>query len=78
MCGRCLRPIVPTRRGPHYQSVVLAGLEQAQYLAGLAIEETRLGLLEEGYRLSALGADLVQLKPGETKDLGDVRVRPQQ
>ncbi len=29
------------------KAMVLAGLEQAQYLARLAIEETRLGVLED-------------------------------
>jgi acetaldehyde dehydrogenase/alcohol dehydrogenase len=40
-------PNSPAGRDAIVKAMVLAGLEQAQYLARLAIEETRLGVLED-------------------------------
>ena len=55
--------------------MVLAGLEQAQYLARLAVEETRLGVLEDKAIKNMVATRVrLQLRQGQTHGRRDSRV----
>ena len=59
------------------KAMVLAGLEQAQYLAGLAIEETRLGLLEDKVIKNMVATEFVYDYVRDKPSVGVIREFPE-
>src|SRR5208282_338806 len=59
------------------KAMVLAGLEQAQYLARLAIEETRLGLLEDKVLKNMVATEFVYDYVRDKRSVGVIREFPE-
>ena len=59
------------------KAVVLAGLEQAQYLARLAIEETRLGVLEDKAIKNMVATEFVYNYVRDKRSVGIIREFPE-
>ena len=57
--------------------MVLAGLEQAQYLARLAIEETRLGVLEDKAIKNMVATEFVYNYVKDKRTVGTIREFPE-
>src|SRR5512146_92397 len=57
--------------------MVLAGLEQAQYLARLAIEETRLGVLEDKAIKNMVATEFVYNYVRDKRTVGAIRDLPE-
>src|SRR5271166_2469041 len=57
--------------------MVLAGLEQAQYLARLAIEETRLGVLEDKALKNMVATEFVYNYIRDKRSVGAIREFPE-
>src|SRR5208283_398504 len=57
--------------------MVLAGLEQAQYLARLAVEETRLGLLEDKALKNMVATEFVYNYVKDKRTVGVIREFPE-
>ncbi len=57
--------------------MVLAGLEQAHYLAGLAIEETRLGVLEDKFLKNMVATEFVYDYVKDKRTVGTIREFPE-
>ncbi len=57
--------------------MVLAGLAQAQYLAGLAIEETRLGVLEDKALKNMVATEFVYNYVKDKRTVGTIREFPE-
>ena len=58
------------------KAIVLAGLEQAQYLARLAIEETRLGVLEDKALKNMVATEFVYNYVRDKPSVGVIREFP--
>ena len=58
------------------KAMVLAGMENAQYLAGLAIEETRLGLLEDKVIKNMVATEFVYDYVRDKRSVGVIREYP--
>ena len=56
--------------------MVLAGLEQAQYLAGLAVEETRLGVMEDKVIKNMVACEFVYNHIKDKRTVGVIREYP--
>ncbi len=56
--------------------MVLAGLEQAQYLAGLAVEETRLGVMEDKVIKNMVASEFVYNHIKDKRTVGVIREDP--
>ena len=59
------------------KAMVLAGLEQAQYLAGLAIKETRLGVLEDKALKNMVATEFVYNYVKDKRTVGTIREFPE-
>src|ERR1035437_9639363 len=59
------------------KAMVLAGLEQAQYLAGLAIKETRLGVLEDKTLKNMVATEFVYNYVKDKRTVGTIREFPE-
>jgi len=59
------------------KAIVLAGLEQAQPLARLAIEETRLGVLEDKYLKNMVATEFVYNYVKDKRTVGTIREFPE-
>src|SRR5450755_2803136 len=59
------------------KAMVLAGLEQAQYLARLAIEETRLGVLEDKAVKNMVATEFVYDYVRDKRSVGVIREFPE-
>ena len=59
------------------KAMVLAGLDQAQYLAGLAIEETRLGVLEDKAIKNMVATEFVYNYVRDKRSVGVIREFPE-
>jgi acetaldehyde dehydrogenase/alcohol dehydrogenase len=59
------------------KAVVLAGLEQAHHLAGLAIEETRLGVLEDKFLKNMVATEFVYNYVKDKRTVGAIREFPE-
>src|SRR5579862_1112335 len=59
------------------KAIVLAGLEQAQYLARLAIEETNLGLLEDKAIKNMVATEFVYNYVRDKRSVGVIREFPE-
>src|SRR3954466_10843012 len=57
--------------------MVLAGMEQAQYLAGLAIEETKLGVLEDKAIKNMVATEFVYNYVKDKRTVGQIREFPE-
>jgi acetaldehyde dehydrogenase/alcohol dehydrogenase len=57
--------------------MVLAGLEQAQYLAGLAVEETRLGVMEDKVIKNMVASEFVYNHIKDKRTVGVIREYPE-
>ena len=57
--------------------MVLAGMEQAQYLARLAIEETRLGVLEDKAIKNMVATEFVYNYVKDKRTVGVIREFPE-
>src|SRR3954466_774120 len=57
--------------------MVLAGMEQAQYLAGLAIEETKLGLVEDKAIKNMVATEFVYNYVKDKRTVGQIREFPE-
>src|SRR3974390_2487596 len=58
------------------KAIVLAGLEQSQYLARLAIEETRLGVLEDKAIKNMVATEFVYNYVKDKRTVGAIREYP--
>lgn len=58
------------------KAMVLAGLEQAQYLAGLAVEETRLGVMEDKVIKNMVACEFVYNHVKDKRTVGVIREYP--
>jgi acetaldehyde dehydrogenase/alcohol dehydrogenase len=56
--------------------MVLAGMEQAQYLAGLAVEETRLGVMEDKVIKNMVACEFVYNHIKDKRTVGVIREYP--
>jgi acetaldehyde dehydrogenase/alcohol dehydrogenase len=59
------------------KAIVLAGLDQAQYLARLAIEETRLGVLEDKVLKNMVATEFVYDYVRDKRSVGTIREFPE-
>jgi acetaldehyde dehydrogenase/alcohol dehydrogenase len=59
------------------KAMVLAGLGQAQYLAGLAIEETKLGVLEDKFLKNMVATEFVYNYVKDKRTVGIIREFPE-
>src|SRR5215472_10677939 len=59
------------------KAIVLAGLEKAQYLARLAIEETRLGLMEDKAIKNMVATEFVYNYVKDKRTVGVIREYPE-
>src|SRR5437588_7017843 len=59
------------------KAMVLAGLEQAQYLARLAVEETKLGVLEDKVIKNMVASEFVYNYVKDKRTVGIIREIPE-
>src|SRR6202142_4771263 len=59
------------------KAMVLAGLEQAQYLARLAVEETQLGVMEDKFLKNMVATEFVYNYIKDKKTVGIIRELPE-
>jgi acetaldehyde dehydrogenase/alcohol dehydrogenase len=59
------------------KAIVLAGMDQAQYLARLAVEETRLGVLEDKFLKNMVATEFVYDYVRDKRSVGTIREFPE-